>query len=158
MLSGYFLNSTSISVLSIPSFEEYGDAIGTFTDSIAEFITRSKAAGLQKVVIDVQQNTGGQTLLAIDTFKHFFPNIDPFGGSRMRAHPAANVMGQTITDYFDSLSTTDQDYYGLIGDEWVATDLINADTNQNFTSWPEFFGPHLYNGDNFTTVVSPISG
>ncbi|KAH8817199.1 hypothetical protein F5884DRAFT_874120 [Xylogone sp. PMI_703] len=151
-VSGYFLNSTSVSVLSIPSFDEYDDAVGTFQDTIAEFITKSKAAGLQKVVIDLQQNTGGQTLLAIDTFKHFFPNIDPFGGSRMRAHPAANVLGQTITDYFDSLSTTDEDYYALIGDEWVATDLINANTNQNFTSWPEFFGPHLYNNDNFTTV------
>jgi hypothetical protein len=75
----------------------------------------------------------------------------------MRAHPAANVLGQTITDYFDSLSTTDDDYYALVGDEWVATDLINANTNQNFTSWPEFFGPHLYNGDNFTTVVSLTS-
>jgi len=74
----------------------------------------------------------------------------------MRAHPAANVMGETITDYFDSLNTTDEDYYALIGDEWVATDLINANTNQNFTSWAEFFGPHLYNGDNFTTVVRLI--
>jgi hypothetical protein len=154
--SGYFLNSTSVSVLSIPSFDEYGDAVGTFQDTIGEFITRSKAAGLQKVVIDLQQNTGGQTLLAIDTFKQFFPNIDPFGGSRMRAHPAANVMGQTITNYFDSLSTTEEDYY-LIGDEWVATDLIDANTNRNFTSWSEFFGPHLYGGDNFTTVVSPTS-
>jgi hypothetical protein len=101
----------------------------------------------------LQQNTGGQPLLAIDTFKQFFPNIDPFGGSRLRAHPAANVMGETITDFFDSLNTTDNDYYALIGDEWVATDLINANTNRNFTSWAEFFGPHLYNGDNFTTVV-----
>ena len=150
---GYFLNASSISVLSIPSFDEYGDAVGTFQSTIGEFIIRSKAAGLKKVVIDLQQNMGGETLLAIDTFKQFFPNIDPFGGSRMRAHPAANVMGETITDFFDSLNFTDDGYYVLLGDEWVATDLINANTNQNFTSWAEFFGPHLYNGDNFTTVV-----
>ncbi|CZR66660.1 uncharacterized protein PAC_16561 [Phialocephala subalpina] len=151
-VSGYFLNSTSISVLSIPSFDEYDAALNTFQSTISDFIARSKAVGLQKVVIDLQQNTGGQPLLAIDTFKQFFPNIDPFSGSRLRAHPAANVMGETITDFFDSLNTTDEDYYALIGDEWVATDLINANTNQNFTSWAEFFGPHLYNGDNFTTV------
>ncbi|KUJ17685.1 uncharacterized protein LY89DRAFT_747417 [Mollisia scopiformis] len=151
-ISGYFLNSTSISVLSIPSFDEYDAALNTFQSTISDFITRSKAAGLQKVVIDLQQNTGGQPLLAIDTFKQFFPNIDPFDGSRMRAHPSADVMGNTITGYFQSLNTTDEDYYALIGDEWVATDLINANTNQNFTSWAEFFGPHLYNGDNFTTV------
>lgn len=28
---------------------------------------------------------------------------------------------------------------------------LNAATNQNFTSWPEFFGPHPDNGDLFTT-------
>jgi hypothetical protein len=42
----------------------------------------------------------------------------------------------------------------LLANEWVATDLIDADTGQNFSSWDEFYGPHLYNGDNFTTVVS----
>ncbi|KAI9767093.1 MAG: hypothetical protein M1840_005882 [Geoglossum simile] len=151
-ISGYFLNSTSISVLSIPSFDEFGDAVNTFQDTIGEFITRSKAAGLQKVVIDVQQNLGGQPLLAIDAFKQFFPNIDPFAGSRMRAHPSANVMGQTMTDYWDSLDDTDDDYYILAANEWVATDRLNANTGQNFTSWAEFFGPNFYDGDNFSTT------
>jgi hypothetical protein len=152
--TGYFLNSTSVSVLSIPSFDEYDEAVDTFSSTIALFIAQSKAAGLQKVVIDLQQNVGGQTLLAFDTFKHFFPNIDPFGGSRMRAQPFADVMGETMTDYWNSLNDTDDNYYLLAANEWVATDRINADTNENFTTWVEFFGPHLYDGDNFTTTVS----
>ncbi|RDW66343.1 hypothetical protein BP6252_09978 [Coleophoma cylindrospora] len=151
-LSGYFLNSSSVAVLSIPSFDEYGDALNTFQSTIGDFITQSKAAGRQKVVIDVQQNGGGQSLLAIDTFKQFFPNIKTFSGSRMRAHHAADVMGNTITDYWESLDDTSNDYYILAANEWVATDRLNADTDQNFTSWPEFFGPHLYHGDNFTTT------
>ncbi|KAI9773497.1 MAG: hypothetical protein M1839_002079 [Geoglossum umbratile] len=151
-ISGYFLNSTSTSVLSIPSFDEYGDALDTFQSTIGEFITKSKAAGLRKIVIDLQQNVGGQPLLAIDTFKQFFPNIDPFVGSRMRAHSAANVMGQTETDFWNSLSTTDDDYLVLAANEWVASDRLNANTGQNFTSWPEFFGPHSFDGDSFTTT------
>ena len=35
---------------------------------------------------------------------------------------------------------------------WTATTYINADTGRNFSSWPEFFGPHAYNGDLFTTT------
>lgn len=151
-ISGYFLNSTSISVLSIPSFDEYGDAIDTFQSTISEFITKSQAAGLKKVVIDLQQNIGGQSLLAIDTFKQFFPNIDPFAGSRMRAHDSADVMGNTMTNYWNNLNDTDDNYYILAANEWVATDRLNANTNQNFTTWAEFFGPHLYDGDNFTTT------
>lgn len=69
-VTGYFLNSSSIGVLSIPSFLEYGDAVGTFSDTVGEFLRRSKAAGLKKIVIDLQHNDGGAALLAHDTFKH----------------------------------------------------------------------------------------
>lgn len=110
---------------------------------------------MKKIVIDLQENTGGSALLAFDTFKQFFPNLDPFGGSRLRAHSAANVMGDAITSYWNALTEDDDDYYNLAADEWMSADRINADTNRNFTSWAEFYGPHLHNGDNFTTTVSP---
>ncbi|KAN0113262.1 hypothetical protein V8E51_006213 [Hyaloscypha variabilis] len=151
-VSGYFLNETSISVLSIPSFDEYNDTLNTFSSTVAQFLTASRAANLNKIVIDVQSNAGGQPLLAIDTFKHFFPNIDPFGGSRLRAHHAADVIGQTTTTYFQSLSSTSGDFTTLIASEWVATERLNANTNRTFASWPEFFGPQAANGDEFTTT------
>jgi hypothetical protein len=158
METGYFLNSTSISVLSIPSFDEYGNATNTFQDTIKQFITQSKAAGLQKVVIDLQQNIRGQGILAIDTFKHFFPNIDPFAGSRMRSHTSADVMGETMTNYWNTLNSAEDNYYLLAANEWVALNHLDANTNESLTSWAEFFGPHLYDGDNFTTTVgfSPL--
>lgn len=151
--TGYFLNSTSVSVLSIPSIDVDGDAVFSFQQTIAQFINKTQAAGLKKVVIDLQQNYGGQSLLAIDTFKQFFPNIDPFAGSRMRAHPSADVLGKTLTPYWDSLAEDDEAKYILAADEWVVTNRINPNTNSNFTSWAEFFGPNLYNGDNFTNIV-----
>ena len=69
VITGYFLNHTSTAVLSIPSFYAYGDAVVSFSDTIGEFLRRSKQAGMTKVVIDVQQNGGGDTLLAVDAFK-----------------------------------------------------------------------------------------
>jgi hypothetical protein len=151
--TGYFLNATSISVLSIPSFDESSDAVLNFSSTIGDFINQSQKKGLQKVVIDLQQNLGGQSLLAIDAFKQFFPNIDPFAGSRLRAHSSADVMGDTITTYFNGLDTTSEDYYILAANEWVATDRLNANTGKNFTSWAEFFGPVSEDGDEFTTTV-----
>ncbi|KAN0067577.1 hypothetical protein V8E54_014446 [Elaphomyces granulatus] len=153
-VSGYFFRSSSRAVLSIPSFDEYGDALNTFDETIANFISAAQNAGLNKIVIDLQSNSGGQPLLAISTFKHFFPNIDPFAGSRLRAHHAADVMGNTITSYFDSLDTSDPVYEALAANEWVSSDRLNAevDPNRNFSSWQEFFGPHEYNGDAFTTI------
>lgn len=153
-VSGYFIGN-GVAVLSIPSFVEVGEAVNTFSDTIGLFLRRCNETGMKKIVIDLQENTGGSALLAFDTFKQFFPNLDPFGGSRLRAHPAADVMGDAITSYWNLLTEDDDDYYNLAADEWLSADRINADTNRNFTSWAEFFGPHSHYGDNFTTTVSP---
>ena len=68
-VTGYFLNDVSVGVLSIPSFQAYDDTVKDFSNTITDFLQRSKEAGMQKVLIDLQQNLGGSTLLAIDTFK-----------------------------------------------------------------------------------------
>ncbi|KAI0185899.1 hypothetical protein EV127DRAFT_514936 [Xylaria flabelliformis] len=150
VISGYFLNSSSVSVLSIPTFDVFGDALSTAQTTVNEFITRTQEAGLQKVVIDLQGNRGGQVLLAVDTFKRFFPDIEPFGGSRMRATRSTSVMGETITDYFNHLAATDPDKSVLTTVEWVATTRVDAETDSNFTSWSQFFGPVSSSDDVFT--------
>lgn len=152
-VSGYFLNSTNIAVLSIPSFEAQQEEASYFDSAIVDFITTSQKANMKKIVIDLQSNYGGSPLVATDAFKRFFPNINAFQGSRLRAHPAANVMGNTITEYFGLFDNTSAIFGDLITNEWVATTKINADTNQLFTSWSEEFGgPHSFGGDNFTTT------
>jgi len=147
------LRSSSIAVLSILNFFTEADSTPTtFDAAIADFITQSRAAGMTKIVVDLQSNEGGNPLLAINTFKRFFPNIDPYAGSRLRATSPANVMGQTLTSAFQDLSSTDDRYDQLVDSEWVATTRLNATTNQTFTSWPEFFGPSEIHGDYFTSV------
>ncbi|KAI1123637.1 hypothetical protein F5Y10DRAFT_251427 [Nemania abortiva] len=152
VISGYFLTPSSVSVLSIPSFDVFGDALSTAQATVGEFIRRTQEAGLQKVVIDLQKNGGGQVLLAVDTFKRFFPNIEPFGGSQMRAHHPTDVIGEAITDYFIQLPPTDPDSAVLSTVEWVATTRIDAETNSNFTSWSQFFGP-VPSGNGFSTTT-----
>lgn len=81
-LTGYFLHEIKTAVLSIPSFEAYGTNIINFTVTISEFLKKSKAAGMTKVLIDVQQNAGGNTFLAIDAFKQVLESSDLIGDSR----------------------------------------------------------------------------
>ena len=152
-VTGYFLKNISTAVLSIPSFAMSDEDIQTFSDTVQNFLNASHAAGMQKILVDLQQNLGGDTLLAIDTFKHFFPSNDTFRGSRLRAQPQADVLGNTFTTYYATNQSPNSSVYdALSASEWVSTDRLNAETDQNFTSWGEFFGPHYYNGDAFTTV------
>lgn len=83
VLTGYFLEDISTAVLSIPSFLAFGDAVVTFSDTIGEFLRRSKKAGMKKVLIDVQQNAGGVNLLAVDAFKQVGSFL-PLVGSKLR--------------------------------------------------------------------------
>ena len=73
MTTGYLLNDPSIAVISIPSFAESGLHVQTFPRAVKDFIDTSKAAGKNKVVIDLQQNSGGDVVLAVDTFKRVRP-------------------------------------------------------------------------------------
>jgi len=72
-------------------------------------------------------------------------------GNRLRAHPFADALGNTFTTYYTTQSIDAEFYDQLSADVWVAPVYLNAATGQNFTSWPEFFGPHQDNGDFFTT-------
>lgn len=151
LLTGYFLRDESLAVLSIPTFYADGEAIVEFDDTVKRFLNEAKAAGMSRVLIDLQQNAGGDIVLAYSTFKQFFPAIEPFAGSVMRSNPLADVLGTKITAYWDSFNDTEKQVYSYASaDEWIATTKINAATGQNFTSWEELFGPQSDEIASFT--------
>ncbi|KAI4266079.1 MAG: hypothetical protein L6R38_008975 [Xanthoria sp. 2 TBL-2021] len=152
VVTGYFLNDDVTALLSIPSFDVNSEAILTFSDSVGEFIRKSKEAGKERMIIDLQRNGGGGNLLAIDVFKQFFPSVDPFVGSRLRAHDTANVLGNTFSAYFESRRSNSTEADQFAGSVWTAQGYLSAETGRNFSSWAELYGPHQYNGDFFTTT------
>ena len=150
-ITGYFLRDSSIAVLSIPSFEMTGSALSSFSETVGSFLKSSKDAGMKKVVIDLQQNYGGEILLATDTFKQFFPSNEPFGGSRLRATHYSDALGNTFTQHqSQNLSPADAD--ALIDIPWAVLDYVDAGTKENFTSWSDFLGHHADRGDLFSKI------
>ena len=143
-------------VLSIPTFDVYDEDATTFSTTVAEFLAKSKALGAKKIIIDLQQNYGGRTLLATDTFKHFFPTIDPFSGNRGRAHTTANTLSSIYTEYYNAhlheFKKSDVDYFS--DNVWIASNYLDAMTDKYFASWVEYYGPHEDRLDFFTTTVS----
>ncbi|PLB48692.1 hypothetical protein P170DRAFT_382985 [Aspergillus steynii IBT 23096] len=149
LLRGYFLRESSLAVLSIPKFSSNGNKESkTFIQTIKDFLELSKKAGLKRVIIDVQQNKGGQPLLAIETFKLFFPLKKPFTGSRRRRSPMADALGSTLTPYWETFAPNNS---SLISNEWVVTSRLDVQTGQEFTSWENYFGSAAsYGKDSYT--------
>lgn len=152
VITGYFLNDGITAVLSIPSFEVTGEAVASFSTTIGDFISKTKAAGLTRIIIDLQRNRGGSDILAVDAFKQFFPSIDALNAGRLRANGFADALGNTFTTYYNTQQLNQSFYEAMSADVWVASVYLNAATDANFTSWPEFFGPHPDHMDLFTTV------
>ncbi|RMZ66681.1 peptidase S41 family [Pyrenophora seminiperda CCB06] len=148
-VTGYFYEDISTGVLSLPTFDILADSTGDYVQTVSDFIGNASAAGLQKVVIDLQQNSGGAIFLPFTIFKSFFPDLMPFAGSRRRSFPLANVIGTTISDYWASLDDDWLKNY-LLADEWVINAKLNAATGKNFSGWSEYQGPIAANGDTFT--------
>lgn len=161
IVTGYFLHELSTGVLSLPSFSQYGDYLNNFTQTVQEFIDGAVSNNLTKIIIDLQQNSGGEVVLVMDTFLRFFPGREPFAGSRRRSHPLGNIIGNATTTWWNTLNPdSGADFsdweLGLV-DEWVITPRIDAETKKNFANWQEYAGPKRHLGDAFTLVVSLAS-
>ena len=69
VITGYFLNDGDTAILSIPSFEMNSEAVIPFSTAIGKSIDKSKRARRSRLIVDLQNNGGGDNLLATDTFK-----------------------------------------------------------------------------------------
>ncbi|KAF2264308.1 hypothetical protein CC78DRAFT_427262, partial [Lojkania enalia] len=163
---GHFLNDSGygdVAVLAIPSFmpfiargtEEINPAIECQKVLRAFFETIAKQ-GKTKLVIDLRGNGGGFIDLAYETFKQLFPNIEPFGGSRYRAHEAFEIYSARISEFASNATLAEEDplLYGAIiaaagTFDWRG--ILDADF-QPFSSFREYYGPYVHNNDNFTSI------
>ncbi|KAJ8112158.1 hypothetical protein OPT61_g5418 [Boeremia exigua] len=156
LVTGYYYEDISTGILSLPSFDPVPETIGNWSKTVSYFIGNASSAGVEKIVIDLQRNSGGTPLLAYTTFKSFFPDLVPFGGSRRRSFDMANVLGSATTEWWESLNEsneTDQfTKYDSAANEWVLTNRINAVTGKNFSSSSEYQGPIKAEGDEFSLV------
>ncbi|UPX11528.1 uncharacterized protein EKO05_0002131 [Ascochyta rabiei] len=156
LVTGYFYNDISTGVLSLPSFDAIPESIGNWADAVTYFIGNASDAGVTRVVIDLQRNSGGTPFLAYTSFKAFFPDLTPFAGSRRRSFELANVLGSATTEWWNSLNEANETErytkYDAAANEWVITDRLDAATGNNFSSWQEYQGPVGDNGDTFSLL------
>ncbi|KAF2688720.1 hypothetical protein K458DRAFT_475396 [Lentithecium fluviatile CBS 122367] len=164
VIGGYYLSGSGyddVAVLSVPSFSpETDEGPAEFQDLIGSFLKDATGAGKKKLVIDLRGNGGGRVFLGYDLFKQLFPSMDPYGASTFRANEAFNITGLFFTEFLKDVTYEDAlddfDKNGLnsnLAGLWYSIfnyrNSINID-GSNFTSWEDYFGPEVRNGDNFT--------
>lgn len=161
LIRGYYLNETAYkdtAVLVIPTFVGDPAQEVSFQAVADEFLATAHAAGKKKLIIDVSANSGGTVLQGYSMFKSLFPSLDPYGATRFRAHEAFDLIGQEVSSYAGSSYPWDL----LAINNSALNDFVESpfdyrsDMTQQgvpFDSWAQKFGPHVFNGDNFTSVI-----
>lgn len=115
--SGVYINAyftdhpkiTNSAVLSPQTFDHDTDSdFRRLQYLIQRVLAEAKSRGSKKVIVDLQSNGGGRVFLGYDAFlqaghsstisSQFFPNIEPFRGSRFRGHESANIFGMELSN------------------------------------------------------------
>jgi hypothetical protein len=142
-------------VLQVPNFVASNSAEVPFQRLTQDFIPKALADGKTKLIIDLQANGGGTVLQGYDMFKQLFPDIDPYGANRMRAHEAVDIIGQSFSTFASkflprgsSTNTTVQFAQSSYFDYHQDTKVDGTP----FASWDEKIGPQEVNGDQYTTT------
>ncbi|PQE32043.1 peptidase S41 family protein [Rutstroemia sp. NJR-2017a WRK4] len=147
-VSGYFLNGTKTAVLVMQGFidadESDPDTMILQQDTIKTFLAKCKSAQMEKLIVDVQGNGGGDIFNGYDAFKQLFPTIEPFGASRFRATPLVNYMGTIFSG---------AGRYNL-DENYVYQSQAELDMNgKPFENWRDESPNIEIHGDNFTEEV-----
>jgi hypothetical protein len=154
-LGGYYLDGNEHSDTAVLSVTSFGsEEILNFQSTIQQFLAGAKSAGKTKLVIDLSSNGGGLVMLGYELFKLLFPQMDPYGASRLRAHPTVDGLGQVFSEvaskYANITDVSDPAVAYMMGVTYNYHLDLNVD-GKHFQSWKEKFGPYDHQGDQFTT-------
>jgi len=158
--SGYFLEGEGyddVAVLSVNSFVSAEADELPFQIVNTAFLNAAKAAGKTKLIIDVQANGGGTILQGYDLFKQLFPQVDPYGATRFRAHEALDLIGEEVSWYSGQFPRSLDLNASVLNYLSTAYNYrTDIDVNgENFHSWLGKYGPQTFGPgpDNFTNII-----
>ncbi|KAH8716993.1 hypothetical protein GQ44DRAFT_688498 [Phaeosphaeriaceae sp. PMI808] len=170
VISGYYLgdNNKDVAVLVLPGFAPsstvasaaIGPVVGGFIDAqklLRSFFADAVKQNKKKLVIDLRGNGGGLIDMGFELFKQLFPQTEPYGAARYRAHEAFHYYSAIVADLAvrgkgkDGVITavTDADYG--VQSNFLWSNILD-ENNKPYNTYQDYYGPSTINGDTFTSV------
>lgn len=90
---GFILDSET-AVMLIPTFGEKHVAV--IAEKATEIVTRARASGRKKLIIDLTSNPGGSDNRYWDLFRLLFPNLFPYDALRFRVSDSTSLLAKFL--------------------------------------------------------------
>ncbi|KAI1091501.1 hypothetical protein F5B19DRAFT_483898 [Rostrohypoxylon terebratum] len=153
---GFFLNGTGfddVAVLAVSAFEDNDENtyLQNFQITVQTFLSQSRAAGKQRLVIDLTENGGGFIMAGFELFAQLFPGVNPFNANNMRLSNGLANISRILATFPEQQQRSFAQTSGLLSN-LSPTDLFRPQGDK-FTSVDEILSPVTLQGDQFTAYV-----
>ncbi len=150
-----------MAVLAIPDFKpKINNAYTNETQPLVESqkVIKTFFAGAvkdkkKKLIVDLRGNGGGTIDMGFETFKQIFPDLDPYGATRYRAHEAFGVLSAAYADIAinGTYANLQPARYKEIKIQANVFDYQNVldENGTNFKNFNDYYGPYIHNNDKF---------
>lgn len=151
--AGYFLSDSDVAVLALLT---YAPAVPAEFQLVVEtFISKAKAAGKTKLVIDVSANGGGLIFQGHDTFRQLFPQIEQDAFNRFRSNELLEIASRQFSGAIPNGFNPEISPNATLIDIYEIYENYRFDVDMNlkhFTDFDAKFSLDTFNGDNFTQI------
>ncbi|KAI4651155.1 uncharacterized protein J4E79_009354 [Alternaria viburni] len=156
LINGFYIDAAGyedVAVLQVPNFVGNVRAEVPFQELTQNFIPKALADGKTKLIIDLQANGGGTILQGYDMFKQLFPDVEPLGTNRWRAHQAMDLVGQSLSKFASQFSRElgNNNTISFAQSSYFDYHMDMKADGTPFSSWDEKIGPKEVHGEFYTT-------
>ncbi|KAI2462865.1 hypothetical protein F4781DRAFT_418581 [Annulohypoxylon bovei var. microspora] len=158
---GFFLNGTGfddVAVLAVSAFEDNNENtyLSNFQNAVETFLTQSRDAGKQRLVIDLTENGGGFIMAGFELFAQLYPGVNPFNANNMRLSDSLSNISRILATLPQQEQVTSAQASDLLSN-LSPTDLLRPQGDK-FASVDDFLSPVTLQGDKFTEYIEqPLS-
>ncbi|KAF2640692.1 hypothetical protein P280DRAFT_325091 [Massarina eburnea CBS 473.64] len=160
--SGYYLSDTGyddVAVLAIPDFapkvgQDKTAGINQAQKLLRAFFAETIEKKKNRLLIDLRGNGGGTIDMGFELFKQLFPTVEPYGGTRYRAHDAMKILSAQLAaiDANATMKALNKDIYEKAEySEFVWGNIVNENYTA-FKSFDDYYGPYTIDNDTFTAI------
>ncbi|KAI0385417.1 hypothetical protein F5Y04DRAFT_276747 [Hypomontagnella monticulosa] len=159
-VKGFFLDGPGfddVAVLSISAFESGNDTlkfISDFQKTVESFLSKSRAAKKQRLVIDLTSNGGGLVFTGFELFAQLFPGQNQFTANDMRLTDSISNMSAV----FEALPEKQKEQFAASGILSNLTPLsgLKMPSGDNVTSASQVMTPVTLKDDKFTGYIGEV--